>query len=97
MIEHLVAFRFRDDSDAAARVELLDELRQFPRHFPAMIDFRIGENVSKRDDRFSHAFTVRFASIELLDAYLMSARHEAFVADTFRPIVAERAIVSFEY
>jgi 2,3-dihydroxy-p-cumate/2,3-dihydroxybenzoate 3,4-dioxygenase len=97
MIEHLVAFRFRDDSDAAARAELLDALRQLPQHFPAMIDFRLGNNVSNRDDRFSHAFTVRFASVELLDAYLTSARHEAFVVDMFRPIVAERAIVSFEY
>lgn len=97
MIEHLVAFRFRDDADAAARAALLDELRALPEYFPAMVDFRLGDNVSNRDDRFSHAFTVRFASIELLDAYLTSARHEAFVVDTFRPVVAERAIVSFEY
>ena len=97
MIEHLVAFRFRGDADAAARVALLDELRELPAQYPAMIDFRLGENVSNRDDRFSHAFTVRFASIELLDAYLGSAQHEALVADRFRPVVEERAIVTFEY
>lgn len=97
MIEHLVAFRFRDDADPATRNELLDELRALPAEYPAMIDFRLGKNASTRDDRYSHAFTVRFATMELLNEYLTSARHEAFVAGRFRPLVAERAIISFEF
>ena len=97
MIEHLVVFRFRDDADPAARNQLLEELRALPNRYPTMIDFRLGENASTRDDRYTHAFTVHFATMDLLDEYLTSAAHEAFVVGRFRPLVAERAIVSFEF
>lgn len=93
----MVVFRFRDDVAPDARDELLAELRSFPDHFGDMIDFRLGRNESRRDDRYSHAFTVRFESMDRLVAYLDSERHERFVAERWRPLIARRAIVSFEY
>jgi 2,3-dihydroxy-p-cumate/2,3-dihydroxybenzoate 3,4-dioxygenase len=97
VIEHLVAFRFRPEVHGAARAQLIDALRALPARFHQMIEFRIGVNVSDRDDRFTHAFTVRFGSLEDLNDYLHSEAHERFVAEEFRPVIAERAIVSFEY
>jgi hypothetical protein len=97
MIEHIVAFRFRPEAEADSRDRLLGALRALPITFPRMIEFRIGTNVSDRDDRFTHAFTVRFASLADLLEYLHSEAHERFVAEDFRPLIAERAIVSFEY
>jgi hypothetical protein len=61
-----------------------------------MRNFHLGRNESTRDDRFTHGFTVQFDKAELLHAYLSSERHEAFVRERFKPIIAERAIVSFE-
>lgn len=97
MIEHMVAFRFRDDVTDEERARMIDELRELPQRFPTMIDFRLGRNESIRDDRFTHAFTVRFDGWDPLDRYLTSEAHEQFVSQRFRPLVTERAIVSFEF
>lgn len=97
MVEHIVAFRFHDHVPTEARDSLLEELKAFPIHFSEMVDFRLGKNESRRDDRYSHAFTVRFESMDQLVRYLDSERHEHFVAERWRPLIAQRAIVSFEY
>lgn len=96
MIRHVVAFSLREDLPDEEREALLQELAELPRHFPAMRRFAIGENISRRDDTFAYAFSVEFGSEEELVAYLDSARHEAFVAERFRPSITRRAIVSFE-
>ncbi len=96
MIQHVLVFRFRDEVDDDARERLLDEMRALPTVFTAMRNFHLGRNESTRDDRFTHGFTVQFEKAELLHAYLSSERHEAFVRERFKPIIAERAIVSFE-
>ena len=97
MIKHLVAFRFHDDVSASDRDDLLAEMRGFPERFKAMRAWTMGTNFSTRDDRFSHAFVVEFESAAALDDYLNSEAHERFVADRFRPLIAERAIVSYEF
>ncbi|MBO0730854.1 MAG: Dabb family protein [Acidimicrobiaceae bacterium] len=96
MIRHLVAFRFRDDVTDADRQALLDELASFPGQFPAMQRWALGVNISRRDHTYTHAFTVEFAREEDLVAYLDSERHENFVRQRFRPLIEDRAIVSFE-
>lgn len=96
MIRHLVAFRFRPGVPAEERLALLEELAGFPRRFPTMQRWALGENISRRDDTFSHAFTVEFQGEADLVAYLDSDEHEAFVRDRFRPLIEARAIVSFE-
>lgn len=96
MIRHMVAFRFREDVDATERQAMLEELNGFPAHYPAMRRWALGENISNRDDSFTHAFTVEFAHHEELLAYLGSERHEAFVRERFRPRISSRAIVSLD-
>ena len=96
MIRHVVAFRFRDEVDAGARQAMVDELNSFPSQFPAMQRWALGENISQRDDTFTHAFIVEFDTEDELLAYLNSERHERFVQERFRPQIAGRAIVSFE-
>lgn len=96
MIRHVVAFRFADEIDGVERARLLDELRALPASFPQLRNLQLGENTSDRDQRFSHAFVAEVATQAELDAYLTSDGHESFVAERFRPLIAERAIVSFE-
>lgn len=96
MIRHVVAFSFRPDVGDAERQALLDELNRFPAAFPAMRRWALGQNISRRDDTFTHAFSVEFASEAELVAYLDSAAHERFVQERFRPLIGSRAIVSFE-
>ena len=97
MIRHTVAFRFHPHVPDAQVAELLAELDRFPSLFPEMHRWSAGRNRSTRDDRFTHAFSVEFDTEAELAAYLSSDRHETFVREVWRPVVAERAIVSYEY
>ena len=93
--KHMVLFRFRPEADPTTRQAVLDRLAELPSHYPAMDRFGLGENVSERDDSFSHAMTMEFATLDALRAYLNSDRHEALVRDWFAPAVAARVIVSY--
>lgn len=95
MIRHVVAFRFRPELPEPERAALLAELEALPGRFPAMRRFALGPNISRRDDTFSHAFSVEFDTEVELVAYLDSEEHERFVRERFRPLVEARAIVSF--
>ncbi len=97
MIQHVLLFTFRPEAPAAAREQVLDELRSYPTLYPAMQDFVLGPNSSARDNRFSYAMTIRFSHRDELDAYLTSDRHEEFVRERFRPVVLERAIASVDF
>jgi hypothetical protein len=94
MIKHCVAFSFRDDVSAAERQSILDELNAFPKQFPAMRNWKLGANISQRDQTFSHTFMVEFEAEHELRDYLATERHEEFVANRFRPNVSRRAIVT---
>ncbi len=97
MITHIVTFRFAESVDAASRQAVLDELQTFPSRFPAMQRWRLGANQSRRDDTFTHAFVVEFAAEEDLLRYLGSEAHEEFVRNRWKPVIASRAITSFEH
>lgn len=97
MIKHMVLFRFKDDVPQSTIDAILAEYATFPSHYPQMKRFDIGRNISWRDDRFTHAFVIEFDNSDDLDTYLRSDSHEEHVRERFRPVVAERAIVSFEY
>lgn len=96
MIRHVVAFSFKESTGEADREAIISELAELPNHFPAMRRFAIGPNISKRDDTFSHAFSVEFDTEAELVAYLNSERHEGFITERFRPSIERRIIVSFE-
>ena len=96
MIKHMVVFRFKPDTPADVQAELLQSMGELPKYFPAMKRFGLGVNVSERDQKYSHAMTMEFDTIEELKAYLNSDYHEGSTATRFRPVVQERAIVSYE-
>lgn len=97
MIRHLLTFNFRPEVTEDARRDLLAELATFPSLYPTMRNWSLGRNISKRDDTYEWAFVVDFDSEDELIAYLDSDSHERFVAERWRPLVTDRAIVSFEF
>lgn len=97
MIRHMLSFRFNDDVDPATRDAILDELRSFPSRYPTMQGFSLGQNISRRDSTFTHTMSVDFDSEEELLGYLSSDTHETFVRDKWHPVIAQRAITSYEY
>jgi 2,3-dihydroxy-p-cumate/2,3-dihydroxybenzoate 3,4-dioxygenase len=96
MIRHMVLFRFRPDASDKARAQVLNGLAELPQRFAAMRRFGLGENISKRDSRFTHVMTIEFDTRDQLELYLDSEHHEHFVHNYFRPAIEERAIASYE-
>ncbi len=97
MIKHLVIFRLKPDAPAEKRDALLTEYSTFLGLFPTMRRLDIGQNESERDKTFEYGFVMEFDDKAGLDAYLLSKEHEEHVVERFRPIVAQRAILSFVY
>ncbi|MFI9756296.1 Dabb family protein [Streptomyces collinus] len=97
MIRHTLSFRFADGVDQATRESVLAELRTFPDRYPAMRGFVLGENISTRDQTFTHTMAVDFDSQDDLLTYLGSESHETFVRNRWRPVIAQQAITSFEF
>ncbi|EKF18555.1 MULTISPECIES: Dabb family protein [Nitratireductor] len=97
MIKHIVMFRFRREVTADQKRALLMEYPDFPDLHPQMKAFDIGRNRSRRDSWFDYAFVIELKSWDDLDRYLEGAEHEDHVVSRFRPLIEDRAIVSFEY
>lgn len=97
MIKHWVAFRFKDEVPDDVVAAVVAETETFPSIYPAMRNFTSGRNISTRDTKFTHAFTIEFDSQDDLLAYLHSDTHEKFVIERWRPIIDSQAIVSYEY
>ncbi|MGB3247458.1 MAG: Dabb family protein [Sulfitobacter sp.] len=97
MIKHIVLFRFREDAPDDKIAALMAEYETFSDKYPVMQTFDIGWNQSERDDRFDAGFVIEFRSQDEMKSYLDSDSHKAHVVERFRPIIKERAIVSFSY
>ncbi len=67
MVKHMVVFRFKP-TPTDVQAELLKSMGELPLHLPAMKRFGIGVNVSERDQKYSHAMTMEFDTIDELKA-----------------------------
>lgn len=97
MIRHTLLFRFAEEVPAFTREEILAELATFPATYPTMRNWSMGENISSRDQTYSHGMSVEFADEQDLLAYLSSESHERFVREKWRPVIADQAIVAYEH
>lgn len=95
MINHTVFFAFRSGVTDEQKRTLLAEYPTFPKQFPTMRNFTLGSNISQRDQTFEYAFNVQFDTEEDLKAYLNSDAHEEHVTQRFKPLISQRAIVSY--
>lgn len=96
MIRHVVAFAFKPDVPAETKDAILAELETFPNRYPQMRSFVSGANISQRDTRMSHVFTIEFDDEDDLKSYLNSTSHETFVRERWRPVIAQQTIVTLE-
>ncbi|MDX3899329.1 MAG: Dabb family protein [Sphingobium sp.] len=96
MIRHILLFSLKEGATSEDRQAMLDELSGFPRLFPQIQNWQMGENSSSRDDMYEYGVTMEFSEREYLNRYLTSDEHERFVREKFRPLISSRAIVSFD-
>ena len=96
MIKHMVLFRFKPETPVEVQEDLLQSMRELPTHFPAMKRFGLGVNVSERDQKIFACDDDRIRHDARTKGYLNSNYHEGSTAKRFRPVIQERAIVSYE-
>ncbi|MFG1920900.1 Dabb family protein [Cryptosporangium sp. NPDC048952] len=94
MIRHVVAFKFKPETPAETVAAVLAEVESFPSKYPQMRSFVLGPNISLRDTRMSHVFTIEFDDEDDLKSYLNSETHETFVRETWRPVIDSQTIVT---
>ncbi len=84
MIQHTVAFRFDDDVDAVAFWARVDDLASIV----GVEQFTVMRQVGRKND-FTDALSMHFASESEYAAYNSHPVHTAFVADVWKPSVAD--------
>ena len=74
MILHLVCFKYKPATDAAARDEHRARLRSL-RSLDGVIDLKVGEDVVRSPRSYDTGLAVTFSNRAALDAYANDPRH----------------------
>lgn len=96
MIEHVVLFRWKPGTPAAALEELGRAFRALPGKIPAIKDYAFGPNFSERSGGHTHILVSRFASHADLDAYLDHPEHQRVLERHIRPILESLLVADLD-
>ncbi|WP_273852429.1 Dabb family protein [Guptibacillus spartinae] len=80
MIEHVVLFKFSDETTVEQKEEGMRRLLKVKDKIPGIVDIQSGNNFSDRSQGFESGLTVRFESKEALEAYGPHPAHQEVVA-----------------
>lgn len=83
MFEHLVVFKFNDNSTIAKQQEWVDQLLTLQEQIPGIVALTAGINATEETDRiqgYTIGLRVTFEDQEALRAYGPHPAHQAFVA-----------------
>ncbi|MFC7392089.1 Dabb family protein [Scopulibacillus cellulosilyticus] len=80
MIEHIVLFKFKDETTKEQKDEAIKRLCQLADVLPGIIDIKAGHNFTDRGKGYTMGLTVRLESKEAFDHYGPSEEHQAVLA-----------------
>ncbi|MCO7176406.1 Dabb family protein [Sporolactobacillus kofuensis] len=80
MIEHIVLFKFSDETTEAQKIEGARRLRDLKNQLPGILDIQAGQNYSDRGKGYTMALTTRFRSKDDHEFYTPSPEHQACVS-----------------
>ena len=94
MLLHLVSFKYKADTDAAARALHRQRLAAL-RGLDGVIDLKVGEDVVRSPRSYDTGLSVTFADRAALDAYQTNDRHVT-VVQFAAPLCEHVVAVDFE-
>jgi hypothetical protein len=97
MIEHIVLFKWKEDTPDTAIAEVLKALKELKGKIPGIIDLSCGENFSARARGFHHGLVVRFSDRAALEAYTPHPSHQEVVQNLIKPILEDILSVDYEF
>lgn len=74
MILHLVSFKYKKDTDTAARDDHRARLRAL-RDLDGVVDLKVGEDIVRSPRSYDTGLMIMFRDREALDAYQRNDRH----------------------
>ncbi|MGA9290798.1 MAG: Dabb family protein [Anaerobacillus sp.] len=80
MIEHVVLFKFSEQTTKEEKEEGMRRLTKVKESIPGIVDIQAGNNFSERSQGFESGLTVRFESKEALEAYGPHPAHQEVVS-----------------
>ncbi|HXV91891.1 MAG TPA: Dabb family protein [Pseudonocardia sp.] len=93
---HVVLFRWTPDSTAEQRDAAITALRELGREVSDLGRLTVGGDAGVVEGNFDAAVVVDFASREDYLLYATHPTHQRVIAESLRPILAERAAVQHE-
>ena len=80
MLTHIVCWKYKDETDAAARANHIDALRALVGVIPEIVTLDVGSDTLHLDRSFDTGLVSTFADREALDAYTVHPEHQKVVA-----------------
>lgn len=96
-IQHVVVFRFHEDTDPSTVDDLATGLRRLPGLIPQIATYVVGPDIGITEGSWDFALSARFASVADFETYRAHPEHQAVVTDLVEPITAERRSVQFAF
>ena len=80
MLIHIVCWKYRPETDAAAREDHRSRLRALSGLVPGMESLDVGADILHLDRSFDTGLVIRFADAVALDAYTIHPEHQQVAA-----------------
>ena len=95
-LRHMVAIKFKADTDAATIKKVENAFRDLKNKIPQVVSLEWGTDVSteKRNKGFTHCFVLTFKNEKDLKTYAEHSEHKAFVS-ILRPVMDDVFVFDF--
>jgi len=103
-IEHLVLFRFKEETTHAMRMAMFDGLRALKQSIPEIVELDVGDNLTDRGKGWTCGLRVRLrvtpatrgeGALAALEAYQTHPDHQRVLQTLIKPIVADVVAIDF--
>jgi hypothetical protein len=96
VVEHLVLIKYKADTTAEQKQQLIDGLKSLKGRIDGIEELTVGENFSERAHGFQIGVLVRFRDRASLEAYGPHPVHQEVVQRDLLPIKEDVIVVDFE-
>jgi Stress responsive A/B Barrel Domain len=93
---HVVLFTWTSEATEEQKAAVAERLGELPGIIPEIRDYRIGADAGINDGNYDFAVAADFTDRESYLAYRDHPYHRGVVAETIRPIMADRAAVQYD-
>ena len=96
MIEHLVLFKFKDNTEKHCKIDMLNKLNELKSHISEIKEISCGENFTNRSQGYGFGLRVLFESEEDLESYLVHPAHVRVVDEVIKPIITDLLVLDYK-